>query len=604
MFLYYSKSFPLKQFIFVFITTFSLLGHSQSHSIISLLDTIPSNEKKLEFIAKKIDSEVYAHPENIAGYAAVFDSIASNINSPEWNAEALNYMGVSHYVKQEYDKAIEYYLEATRYFEKTNNGKKLYRIYNNLAACYNIRGDLDNTEKYFLKSLEIATKIGDATWVANINNNLAVLYMNHNLYKKADTAITHALSYYQEQKDSLMLGITFMNLGNSKIYQDDYENALTSYRQAMLLVPYEKVPLLYAVSETGIGIAYTKQKEFKRALAHLTKGVDIAKTIHHVQQLMESYEALSVYYSETKDYENAYLLSLEAQKLKDSVLSATQDQNMAEALTKFESEKKDAQLKLMKLEAEKVAQQQKLYLLFAIAGILIAGLIGFFLFKNKKKNTLLAKQKKLLELTVDEKNVLLKETHHRVKNSFQIVSSLLYLQSENIKDKEAKEAMKEAQNRVRSMVLIHQKLYSKDQLVGIDTKEYFTDLVKDIFESHQDESQKINYSLDIESLVLDIETITPLGLILNELITNVIKHAFPTVTNSNSMEISFFKKGDFLKLIVTDNGKGMPGDIKESSFGISLIKALSKKVKANLSFSENHPKGTKALVEIARFTEL
>ncbi|MEZ4874823.1 MAG: histidine kinase dimerization/phosphoacceptor domain -containing protein [Flavobacteriaceae bacterium] len=580
------------------------MGHSQSPSILSLLDTLPSNEKKLEFIAKKIDSEVYAYPENIVSYAAVFDSIAGTIDSPEWNAEALNYKGVSHYVNQEYDKAIEYYLEATRYFEETNNGQKLYRIYNNLAACYNIRNDLDNTEKYFLKSLEIATKIGDATWVANINNNLAVLYMNHQLYEKADGAITHALSYYQEQKDSLMLGITHMNLGNSKIYQDDYQSALSSYGQAMQLVPYEKVPLLYAVSETGIGIALTKQKEFKKALPHLTKGVEIAKTIHHVQQLMESYAALSSYYSETKDYENAYLLSQEAQKLKDSVLSATQDQNMAEALTKFESEKKDAQLKLMELEAEKTSQQQKLYLLFALAGLLIAGLIGFFLYKNKKKNTLLAKQKKLLELTVDEKNVLLKETHHRVKNSFQIVSSLLYLQSENIKDKEAKIAMKEAQNRVRSMVLIHQKLYSKDQLVGINTQEYFTDLVRDIFESHQDESQKIKYTLNVESLVLDVETITPLGLILNELITNVLKHAFPKADEDNTMHITFSKQAATLQLIVADNGKGMPNEIKESSFGISLIKALSKKVKAHLSFVENNPKGTKAVLDITRFTLL
>ncbi|MEZ4777843.1 MAG: histidine kinase dimerization/phosphoacceptor domain -containing protein [Flavobacteriaceae bacterium] len=594
----------MKSFILVFLYAFCIVGHSQSKSILEVLDTLPGNEKRLSFLAKKIDSEVYANPENVTGYAAIFDSIAEHTKAPEWHAEALNYKGVAYYVNQEYDKAIEYYLEATRYFEETNNGLKLYRIYNNLAACYNIRNDLANTEKYFLKSLEIASLLGDANWVANINNNLAVLYMNHQLYEKADEAINNALSYYQNQKDSLMLGITFMNLGNSKIYQNQYNEALNSYTQAMRLVPYDKVPLLYAVSETGIGIVNTKKKEYEKALPHLTKGVEIAKNINHVQQLMESYSALSTYYSETNNFKEAYFLSQESQKLKDSVLTAAQDQNMAEALTKFESEKKDAQLKLMKLEAEKVSQQQKLYLLFAIAGLLIAGLIGFFLFKNKKKNTLLGKQKKLLECTVDEKNVLLKETHHRVKNSFQIVSSLLYLQSENIKDKEAKLAMKDAQNRVRSMVLIHQKLYSKDQLVGINTKEYFTDLVNDIFESHQFENQKIHYSLDVEPLVLDIETITPLGLILNELITNVIKHAFPNDNPKNSMKVSLKKLGQSLQLIVVDNGIGMAKDIPENSFGIKLIQALSKKLKAWLSFSENSPKGTLAILDIERFTEL
>ena len=216
----------------------------------------------------------------------------------------------------------------------------------------------------------------------------------------------------------------------------------------------------------------------------------------------------------------------------------------------------------------------------------------------------LSKQKKLLEATVDEKNALLKETHHRVKNSFQIVSSLLYLQSENIVDKEAKLAMKEAQNRVRSMVLIHQKLYSKEQLVGISTEEYFTDLTKDIFESHQFEENTIKYSLDVEPLVLDIETITPLGLILNELITNVLKHAFNPVSEKSEMQIRFKKKGEILQLQVEDNGVGMPLEIKESSFGIQLIKALAKKLKAKVVFSKGSLNGSLATIDIYRFNEL
>ena len=193
----------------------------------------------------------------------------------------------------------------------------------------------------------------------------------------------------------------------------------------------------------------------------------------------------------------------------------------------------------------------------------MAGLVGFFLYKNNKKNRLLAKQKALLEATVDEKNVLLKETHHRVKNSFQIVSSLLYLQSENIEDKEAQLAMKEAQNRVRSMVLIHQKLYNKDQLVGINTEEYFSDLTRDIFESHQAEGNEIEYILDVDSLVLDIETITPLGLILNELITNVIKHAFTPNSTEKKLHIYLTKENESLLLLkVIDTGTGMPETIE------------------------------------------
>jgi two-component sensor histidine kinase len=181
---------------------------------------------------------------------------------------------------------------------------------------------------------------------------------------------------------------------------------------------------------------------------------------------------------------------------------------------------------------------------------------------------------------------------------------LLYIQSETAQDKEAKIAIKEAQNRVRSMVLIHQKLYSKDQLVGIDAKEYFEDFTKDVIESHQFENTKIQFKVTAEPMVLDIETITPIGLILNELITNVLKHAFPTVTTESCVHIQFRREKDNLLLLVEDNGTGMPAEIKESSFGLELIRALCEKLKATLTMSPGQPNGTSAQVVISRFTVL
>ena len=154
------------------------------------------------------------------------------------------------------------------------------------------------------------------------------------------------------------------------------------------------------------------------------------------------------------------------------------------------------------------------------------------------------------------------------------------------------------------MVLIHQKLYSKEQLIGIDTEEYLTDLVKDILESHQDASQQIHSEIHIDPLVLDIETITPLGLIVNELVTNVLKHAFTTSENNMQLDLKLQKKETILVLEVQDNGKGMPSEIKESSFGIQLIKSLAKKLKGQLTYSKNRPQGTIARLEIHRYNEL
>lgn len=363
---------------------------------------------------------------------------------------------------------------------------------------------------------------------------------------------------------------------------------------------------LNALSNTTTTLASALIKESKgvEAIPYLKRTIyklDQAKYL--VSSSME-YNLLRQIYDSIGDYKNAYTTLLEQKKIEDSIRKKEMYEKVADFEIKYETEKKDAQLKVLALENAKAEQQKKLYSFLALGGLLIAGLIGFFLYKNNKKNKLLAKQKELLEATVDEKNVLLKETHHRVKNSFQIVSSLLYLQSENTQNKEAQLAMKEAQNRVRSMVLIHQKLYSKDQLVGIDTKEYFEDLTHDIFESHLDQENKIKYTLDILPIVLGIDTITPLGLILNELITNVIKHAFTSKAKECIMHIEFKRVGENLQLKVEDNGIGMPTDVKNTSFGIKLIKALAKKPKAILEFQKATPKGTIAVLTIKRFTEL
>jgi two-component sensor histidine kinase len=177
----------------------------------------------------------------------------------------------------------------------------------------------------------------------------------------------------------------------------------------------------------------------------------------------------------------------------------------------------------------------------------------------------------------------------------------LYLQSENVTDQKAKLAIKEAENRVRSMVLVHQKLYNKEELVGINSKEYISALVKDIFESHQFQKDPITYNLNIESLVLDIETITPLGLILNELIINTMKHAFKDNEVGNIVGVDFSKVNNELVLKVIDNGKGFEGDIKQTSFGIKLMKALSKQLKAQLNYKSKPSEGTQAILSISKF---
>ena len=271
------------------------------------------------------------------------------------------------------------------------------------------------------------------------------------------------------------------------------------------------------------------------------------------------------------------------------------DDVVYELETKYQTEKKEEELQ------KKIKEKNQLLIYIILFGVIIL-VLSYLVYLNIKQKKKVNKQKAQLEILVDEKNTLLKETHHRVKNSFQIVSSLLYLQSENIHDKEAALAVKEAQNRVKSMILIHQKLYSKDQLVGIDSKEYIEDLVNDIIENQSDNIENLTIVKNIDSKIFSIDTITPIGLIINELITNVIKYAFPDKIQNPQLTVSFIKKESNYELRVSDNGIGISNQNNPDSFGLKLIYSLAKKLKATVSFENNN--GTTVTLLISKFEEL
>jgi two-component sensor histidine kinase len=185
------------------------------------------------------------------------------------------------------------------------------------------------------------------------------------------------------------------------------------------------------------------------------------------------------------------------------------------------------------------------------------------------------------EASLKEKEVLLREIHHRVKNNMQIMSSLLKLQSRNVKDEQQIEVLKESQNRIKAMALIHEKLYRSKDLANIDFNDYIKNLVNDLFLSYKVSSSRISLKMNIENISLGIDTAIPCGLIVNELVSNSLKYAFPE-GKDGEIKISLRRfadlKSDMFELIVSDNGAGLPKDLdirNTESLGFRLITNLT-----------------------------
>ncbi|MBZ2167056.1 histidine kinase dimerization/phosphoacceptor domain -containing protein [Methanobacterium spitsbergense] len=188
-------------------------------------------------------------------------------------------------------------------------------------------------------------------------------------------------------------------------------------------------------------------------------------------------------------------------------------------------------------------------------------------------------QKQIID-SLEEKNVLLREIHHRVKNNMQIISSLLSLQSSTIENPEMREVFHESQNRVKSMSMIHEQLYQTDNLSKIDFKIYINGLIKSLFQIYSSSLKQIKWNVDVKDVKLNLETSIPCGLIINELISNSLKHAFKE-RDSGKITVKMDSYNNLITLIVADNGIGIPNNFQienTSTLGLKLVTTLVKQL--------------------------
>jgi PAS domain S-box-containing protein len=193
--------------------------------------------------------------------------------------------------------------------------------------------------------------------------------------------------------------------------------------------------------------------------------------------------------------------------------------------------------------------------------------------------------KKLLS----EKELLLKEVHHRIKNNMGTISGLLYLQKDTVKNEEASNALRDARSRVQSMMVIYDKLYRSDDFRSISANDYLSNLVKEVSSTFAGDLN-VGIDLKIEDLILDSDILFPVGIIINELLSNTYKYAFPGRKNGN-IRIFFARKSDrLIEIVFHDNGIGLPDDVisgKSAGFGMNLVKLLIKQINGNLQVARN-----------------
>lgn len=541
--------------------------------------------------------------ENYQSALTLFNEL-KNMNK---QAKVLNNIGYSQMHKGLYDEAISNYHLSLEIRQKINDSSGIASCYTNVAIVYAIKNDLKQAEKYFRQSIDLYRRLKDDNMLYKNLLNLGGVYKDKGQHQKSIDQIRMVLTYYTKLNIQGEIGRCHYIFGANFEELKLYDSAFMHYNKALKI--YEKIDDKKQIAGTRLKLAgiADKRKDFASAIEQSKIALEMARKMKTMQIEMQTHASMSKSYAHMGDYKNAYESRLEYEKIKDSIFSQESNQKIMELEAKYQAKLKKQKIDSLTVE-NKISElelNKKKNFNYLLTGILLLLLVVILLIYNQyringKNNEELMKKNRIIEKSLEEKEILIREIHHRVKNNLQFIWSMFNLQTRHVRDKVALNTLVEGKNRIKTMALIHQKLYQTDNLTGIDMSDYVPGLAANIFETYNVNKDQIELKLDIEKIILDIDTAIPLGLIMNELITNSLKHSSK---NNPNLEIEISLKrvdNGNMVLKIKDNGPGLPESMSPETvdtFGFKLVNSLARQLKAEIHWKSDHGTETSILLK-------
>jgi two-component sensor histidine kinase len=511
---------------------------------------------------------------------------------------------------------------------KSVNYKQLMGVYDLLGSVYTSLGAPEEGIRYGILALRNAEANGDTSLqLSTIYTRLGMTYYRLREHSKAIENFEHALGIAEKYGDAETMHIIASNLGSPYLKLKKFKEAADLLTKIEHKYPMNELKKKFWLDRAYIYL-YREQGQFDKATKYIHDLLTIAKGLPP-DRVDVVYSLLIEFYFVKKDYDQAakyvalrnqlklnntqatyrsylwqskldsvnhryYSALAEFQKysvLRDSTFNESKSKQINQLEIIYETEKREENIAQLKKESalqQNMLQQASLiqkitYISIGLLLVIISLLIYGYRLVQKNNKGMAARQEEInsknisLGRLLTEKEWLIKEIHHRVKNNLHMIVGLLQSQSEYLKGDEAKMTLADSEHRIQSMSMIHQKLYQTDNLTSIEVSPYIHELVQYLKDSFQNNSTVI-FNLDIDRIEMNISHAIPLGLILNEAIINALKYAFPN-DRSGKIDISFKeRKSNHFALTVADNGIGLSPDFNIqniNSFGLTLIQGLS-----------------------------
>jgi two-component sensor histidine kinase len=541
--------------------------------------------------------------------------IYRSINNPDLHG-VYDLLGFVSTKMGDYKAGLGYGLQAVKTAQmQGDTGLYICTIYNRLGITYHALGQFDQADYYYKQSLHVAQKYNHIPSIIYLSGNISSILLSYGKSKEALNVLLKVSKKYPptDFESRIILSSSLMNVyRNLKIY------ALAQPYLNQVLEISEK----NGAGSPGMATTYQSIVQFLIASKQYEAARKYLGINHTLCQKQGSAGALAINHllwfrldSTLGSYSSAIVNYQRYVSIRDSLLTESKNHQIAQLDIQYQTERKDNELKLKEVNIQLLTeqgrlQQQKLdqaqlirngTVFGALMLVLLLGL-GYNRYRLKQESNELLELKQLeinhknysleqllreKEGLLEEKEWMLKEIHHRVRNNLQIVISLLDSQAGYLSDSAALSTIKESQHRVQAMALIHQKLYQSEHVARVEMSSYINDLVVYLRDSYS-ELVSVRFNLSVEPLELDVTLAVPLGLIINEALTNSLKYAFSADQTGTITLILEASTSHTYLLSISDNGKGLPpgsDPISKQSLGMTLMYGLSKQLGGELTIT-------------------
>lgn len=567
----------------------------QEDSLLQLLDDTESDSMKMTIYNKLRRITIYDNPLNALKYTKSYGEIASRLDNKRNYYISKIYEGHCLLPLGEHDEALEAYSLAESYFADQKDSTLIASIYNSIGAVYEQSGRDSLAEKYFEQSYNISIEINDTSRQALALNNLSNILFRRKNFLASKENLEKIFNFRRELFSDDTYQKYLLNYANTLWELNDLKKAKSTF--IWLLGEKDVDNFTQIRSYTGLGEIASSENKTWNAIQFYRNAYDISVENNFELETVEIALILTKLHAKIGQFEEAYEMYQVHYEINDRLQRIEKDKIFEVALVKYETAKKESNIALLEagniLKDYQIKQANfwKWVFISGIAALIVLAILLYRLQKIKSiTNKKLEDKNLIISKSLEEKEILLREVHHRVKNNLQMITSLLNLQAKSVDDPGVAQAITDSKNRIHSIALLHQKLYQSTDVSNIDIAHYFDNILEHILSANKTQDKHIVLQKNIENLNFDIDKSILLGIILNELVTNALKHGF-VENEPNHIKIDFHEIDGRVNFSVKDNGKGVIDELsyeKKGRFGLKLIRILAESLDANIKINTDN----------------